>query len=140
MAFGTGSQNFSFSAKHFPPKYAENHSSLSGTWAGQTHGAPDGKKSLQWRGRDPLLSHLPLSLSSPHHPTTLTPSLAASSCHLPSPMLLGRAEGSFRKTQHATHLISFLFTTVLYYYLFIHPYFYFTLNVPSCVILVLLKM
>lgn len=58
----------------------------------------------------------------------------------PSPALPCPAKGAFRRAQHAAHCISFLFTTILPCYLFIHSYFYFTLNMPSCVILVLLKM
>lgn len=143
MAFGTSGQTFPFSTKHYSPKHARKHSALSGTkLPGQVKatGLQRGRKSSQQRSQAPLLPHQPLLLPSPCHPSTLAPSPAIGSRHLPGSTPLGQAEGAFRKAQHAAGLISVLFTTILYYYLFIHSYFYFTLNMPSCVILVLLKM
>lgn len=109
-----------------------------------------------WEHREKLVPEEPSSAPAPsassslHLPTSFpghqlaAPSQAGSTFpgwqHHPRPALPGQSEGAFRKPRRSARSVSFLFTTILYYYLFIRSYFYFALNMPSCVILVLLKM
>lgn len=110
-----------------------------------------------WEPRKNLFQRSP-ALPLPHQPllpcTSQPPFLGISWQHLPrlaAPSQAGSTTPdqhcpgnqravAFHKPRHSARSVSFLFTTILYYYLFIRSYFYFALNMPSCVILVLLKM